>query len=57
MPSPNSNFPGPKYNQVIENDPQIVAVPLQNMDWGARKSGMPGSIKNDQKIEHTKSHG
>lgn len=49
---PNTNFPGPKYNDVIANDPQIIAVPLQNMDFGARKSGMPGSVKNDLKVDH-----
>lgn len=55
MASPTSKFPGPNYNNVIESDPQIIAVPLEKMDWGARKSALPGSIKNDQIIEHVKS--
>lgn len=57
MPSPNTKFPGPNYNQVIESDPQIVTVPLQNMEWGARKSAMPGSIKNSLSVQHVKSQG
>lgn len=57
MVAPNTKFPGPNYNQVIETDPQILQVPLESMGWGARKSGMPGSIKNDQTIKHVKSNG
>lgn len=52
---PNMNFPGPKYNQVIENDPQIKQVPLEKMDWAARKSAMPTDVKNDQVIKHVDS--
>jgi len=32
------NFPGPGYNRIIETDPQIVKVPLDNMGIGARLS-------------------
>lgn len=34
------NFPGPNYNRIIETDPQIVKVPLDNMGFGARLSTM-----------------
>ena len=34
------NFPGPTYNRIIETDPQIVKVPLDNMGIGARLSIM-----------------
>lgn len=37
------NFPGPNYNRIIDNDPQIVRVPGAAGDkfvfgWGARPS-------------------
>lgn len=35
------NFPGPGYNSLIENDPQIVKVPMDEMGWGARNSALP----------------
>lgn len=37
----NKNFPGPNVNRLIENDPQIVKVPMDYMGWGARASVMP----------------
>jgi hypothetical protein len=33
-----ANFPGPGYNRIIETDPQIIKVPLDNMGIGARLS-------------------
>ena len=36
-----ANFPGPKTNRLIDTDPQIVKVPMDYMDWGARASIMP----------------
>lgn len=55
---PNKNFPGPKYNQVIEKDPQIVECNLDRMDWGARRSGQPKSLDGSElKIEHVKNQG
>jgi hypothetical protein len=35
-----ANFPGPTYNRIIETDPQIVKVPLDNVGIGARLSIM-----------------
>lgn len=35
------NFPGPNYNSIIENDPQIIRVPLAEMGWGSRMSVYP----------------
>ena len=32
------NFPGPNINRIIETDPQIVKIPLDDMGWGSRKS-------------------
>lgn len=32
------NFPGPTYNRLIETDPQILKVPMDNVGWGARMS-------------------
>lgn len=34
-------FPGPYVNSTKENDPIMERVPLETMDIGARKSGMP----------------
>ena len=46
------NFPAPTYNRLIENDPQIKRVNLDNAEWGARKSAMPKNIKNGMTIKH-----
>jgi len=32
------NFPGPNINRIIEKDPQIVKIDLDNMGWGSRTS-------------------
>jgi hypothetical protein len=32
------NFPGPTYNRIIETDPQVIKVPLDNVGIGARLS-------------------
>ena len=34
----NKNFPGPNINRLIETDPQIINVPLDEMGWGSRRS-------------------
>jgi len=34
----NKNFPGPNINRIIDKDPQIVKIDLDNMGWGSRKS-------------------
>jgi hypothetical protein len=35
------NFPGPNINRLIDQDPQIIKVPMENAQWGARPSIMP----------------
>jgi hypothetical protein len=45
----------PRFNQLIEKDPQIVKVDLDYTDFGSRKSGLPGSIKNQRTIKHVRS--
>jgi hypothetical protein len=35
------NFPGPNINRLIDTDPQIVKVPMDYFQWGARASNMP----------------
>lgn len=51
----NQNFPGPKYNQIIEKDKQIISVPLDNVDWGGRAVSTRTPVKNDtQTIRHVK---
>lgn len=46
------NFPGPNINRLIENDPQIIKVPMEKMDWGARMSAQPKNISNSMTIKH-----
>lgn len=36
-----NKFPGPNYNQLIGNDPQIVKVNLDIVEIGARRSILP----------------
>ena len=36
----NKNFPGPSINRLIENDPMIIKVPMDEMGWGSRKSSL-----------------
>ena len=35
-----TSWPSTPHNSLIENDPAIVKVPMDNVDWGARKSTM-----------------
>jgi len=32
------SFPGPNINRLIEKDPQIVKIDMDEMGWGTRKS-------------------
>lgn len=51
---PNSKFPGPRYNQVLDSDKQIEVVPLTNMDFGGRKVSTDKiQGRNQQVIKHT----
>lgn len=36
----NNAYPRTKFSKLIEDDPQIVKVPLDSMDWGSRGSMM-----------------
>lgn len=57
----NATFPGPKYTKVIENDKQIVQVPLDHAGWGARPVSTNGATTNTEKgvtgLKHVKSEG
>lgn len=55
MPTP--NFPGPKYNDIIKTDKQIVSVPLDNVDWGGRPVSTKTPVKNEETIRHVKGEG
>lgn len=48
----NNVFMGPKYNKVIDEDPQFIRVPMENMEIGSRKSAMPKNVDNAQTIKH-----
>ena len=47
----NKNFPGPNINRLIDSDPQIIKVPMDETGWGSRKSSMArlnnSAISND----------
>ena len=36
----NKNFPGPNINRLIDTDPQIIKVPMDETGWGSRKSSL-----------------
>lgn len=46
---PDKKFPGPNINHLIEEDRQIVKVPMEKMDIGARSSTM-GKTTKDKNI-------
>jgi len=48
----NKNFPGPNINRIIEQDPQIVKVPMDYEGWGARASALPKDTSNSMTIKH-----
>lgn len=45
-------FPGPSINRLVENDPQIVKVPMAQTGWGGSKQSQPKDIKNKMTIRH-----
>ena len=47
-----TKFPGPNINRLIDEDPQIVKVPMPNMGWGSRPSAMPKGTENSMTIRH-----
>ena len=50
------NFPGPNINRIIDQDPQIVKIPLDTMGWGARNSALPKGEKAPTAPEMTVKH-
>lgn len=52
-----SKFPSPNYNQIIDTnrDKQIVQVPTDNVDFGARAVSTKTNVKNMMTLEHAKS--
>ncbi len=47
-------FPWPSLNRIVEEDPQIIKVPMEYSEWGARKSAQPKDIKNNMSLEHVR---
>ncbi len=45
-------FPWPYLNKIVEEDPQIIKVPMDYMEWASRKSAQPKDIKNNMSVEH-----
>ena len=53
MSSEKGSFPAPYLNSVREEDPIMKRVPMDTLDIGARKSGLPkGGISNNVTINH-----
>ena len=52
------SWPSISNNKLIENDPMIVKVPMDNVEWGARKKmmgkarGADGTRENKMGIQH-----
>ena len=42
-----NDWPVTKHTKLIENDPQIVKVPMDNVDFGARKGTMAKARNSD----------
>lgn len=58
-----NDWPATGYNKIIDNDPMIVRVPLDNVDWGSRKSQMSRVMRSEGEnpqrlgIKHVPSNG
>ena len=39
-PVGNNDWPATDHNKVLDNDPMIIRVPLDEVEWGSRKSTM-----------------
>ena len=51
-------WPDPAFNKLIEDDPQIVRVPLESLEIGSRPSQMKRiDSRNSMKIDHEPSKG
>jgi hypothetical protein len=56
--SQDSSFPQQPFNKLIDEDPQIVRVPLDNVDWGSRPSIMKKiENRNGMSIKHIPNSG
>lgn len=52
MADSTGKFPGPYINDVKAADPIMKRVDPDNLDIGARNSGMPKSVKSEATISH-----
>ena len=53
MADSKGRFPAPYINDVKAEDPIMKRVPMDTLDIGARKSGLPKGIADtDAKLEH-----
>lgn len=57
-PNQTQSWPQISNNKLIENDPMIVKVPMDEVEWGARKKmmnkarGSDGISENKMSIQH-----
>lgn len=53
----NPSFPSPYVNDTKADDPMMKRVPMHHTDIGARVSGMPKDVRNDNSIDHVENRG
>ena len=41
------DYPNTSYDKITENDPMIVKVPMDNVEWGSRKGTMAKARNSD----------
>ena len=57
-PQGNNDWPSTDHNKVLDSDPMIIRVPLDEVEWGSRKSqmarvkGADGFKENSLSIKH-----
>ena len=57
-PTGNNDWPATSDSKVVDKDPMMVRVPLDEVEWGARKSqmarakGQDGFSENRMQIKH-----
>jgi len=52
MADSKGKFPGPYVSDVRADDPIMKRVPMESMDIGARKSGLPKGPHSEATISH-----
>lgn len=57
----NNDYPATQDNKIVDKDPMVIRVPLDEVEWGSRKSqmarvrGQDGFKENPMDIKHVES--